>query len=164
MQLAIRHPKSVRKLALLSGAYSFDGLHDAFKPMVPTMTAAMFDGTPLRSSYDSLSPHPEKFPVLVERLKKLDMTPYNWEKDYEKIKHPMLLVFGDADVVTVAHAREMYAKLGGTVMGDMAPLPPVQLAILPATTHIGVVYRLNWIIPMIQEFYAGKSMGNPFGL
>jgi hypothetical protein len=34
----------------------------------------------------------------------------------------------------------------------MAGLPRCQLAILPGTTHITVVHRAEWLVPMIGEF------------
>lgn len=152
LQLAIRHPEKVKKMILLSGAYSYDGYQASFKPIVPNITPAMFEGSSFKKEYDSLSPHPDKFPVLVERLKKLDMTPFNWEKDYVKIKHPMFLVFADNDVVTLAHVNDMVTKLGGNVMGDMSPLPNVRLAVIPYTSHLGMMTRFKWVYPMVAEF------------
>lgn len=153
IQLAIRHPLTVKKLVLLSGSYSFDGLQPVFIPLVPQITPAMFEGSPFKQDYDTLSPNPKNFPQLVEKLKKLDMTHFNWEKDYVKIRQPLFLIFGDADVITIEHIADMFKKLGGNVMGDLSPMPKVQLAVLPHTSHVGVANRLNWILPMVTEFY-----------
>lgn len=152
LQLAIRHPEKVKKMVLLSGGYSYDGMQPVFKPIVPTITAAMFEGSSFKQEYDSLSPHPAKFPVLVERLKKLDMTPFNWEADYVKIKKPLFLVFGDNDVVTLSHITDMVTKLGGNVMGDLQPMPNVRLAVLPYTSHLGMMNNFKWVYPLIDEF------------
>jgi pimeloyl-ACP methyl ester carboxylesterase len=152
LQLAIRHPEKVKKMILISGAYSYDGYQPSFPPLVPTMTPAMFEGSSFKKEYDSLSPHPAKFPVLVERLKKLDMRPFNWEKDYVRIKKQMFLVFADNDVVTLGHITDMVTKLGGNVMGDLSPLPKVRLAVIPYTSHLGMMTRVKWVYPMIAEF------------
>lgn len=152
LQVAIRQPASVKKLVIISGSYAYNGMQPAFLPLIPQITPAMFEGTPMKTEYEKLSPHPSKFPVLVEKLKQLDLADFNWEKSYVDLKHSMLLIFGDADVVTLDHIRDMFVKKGGNVMGDLQPLPNIQLAILPATSHIGVMNRLGWISPMITEF------------
>lgn len=152
LQLAVRHPEKVRRMILLSGAYSDAGFQPSYKPIIPQISPAMFEGSSFKKEYDSLSPHPNKFPALVERLKKLDMTPFNWEKDYVKIDKPIFLVFGDNDVVTLAHITDMVTKLGGNVMGDFGPMPAVKLTILPNTSHVGMMTRFKWIYPMVAEF------------
>lgn len=154
IQMAIRHPERVKKVIAISGSYSDEGLQPVFKPLVPTLTPAQFEGSIFKQQYDSLAPNPKHFPVLVEKLKKLDMTAYNWEKDYVNIKHPMFLIFGDADGTTMEHASKMLTKLGGGVMGDLSPMPNVRLMVLPYTTHVGVLSRINWFMPMVKEFLA----------
>lgn len=157
MQLAIRHPQLVKKAILISGSYSDEGMQPSLKPMIPQMTAAAFDGTPMRAEYDSLAPDPKHFPQLVEKLKVLDTKSYDWEKDYVKIKNPLLLIFGDSDAITTSHMKDMFEKQGGNVMGDLQPMPKVQLAILPHTSHMGVMNRIEWFIPMIEQFLGIKK-------
>ncbi len=152
LQFAIRHPKVVKKLVVLSGSYREEGMQPALRALLPQITPATFDGSPFKQEYERLSPHPEKFPVLVEKLKQLDVTPFNWEKEYTQIKHPLLLVFGDSDAVTTDHANVMFTKRGGNVMGDLAAMPNVGLAILPFTSHLGVLSKVNLIAPMTREF------------
>ena len=49
----------------------------------------------------------------------------------------------------------MFQRLGGGVFGDLAPeLPNSQLAILPGTTHVGMLQRSNWISAMVTTFLA----------
>jgi hypothetical protein len=38
------------------------------------------------------------------------------------------------------------------VMGDLSPMPKVRLAILPYTSHLGVMNQLSNISPMITAF------------
>ena len=152
MQLAIRHSQLVKKAILISGSYSDKGMQPLLKPMIPQMTASAFDGTPMRAEYDSLAPEPKRFPQLVEKLKLLDTRGYDWEEDYLQIKKPLLLIFGDSDAITISHIKDMFERLGGNVMGDLQPMPKVQLAILPHTSHMGVMNRNEWFVPMIEEF------------
>ena len=46
----------------------------------------------------------------------------------------------------------MFRLLGGGVAGDIAGLPNSQLAALPGTTHVSLVYRADWLLSMITEF------------
>ncbi len=41
---------------------------------------------------------------------------------------------------------------GGGVFGDLAGLPSSQLAILPGTTHVGMLDRADWLAPMVSAF------------
>jgi hypothetical protein len=47
---------------------------------------------------------------------------------------------------------ELFRLLGGGVPGDTVGLPHVQLAVLPGTTHITLVERTQWLVPMITGF------------
>ena len=46
----------------------------------------------------------------------------------------------------------MFRLLGGGVLGDLAPMPPTQFAVLPGTSHIGVTRRADMLITMIPPF------------
>ncbi|HSD56903.1 MAG TPA: hypothetical protein VLB04_01880 [Methanotrichaceae archaeon] len=46
----------------------------------------------------------------------------------------------------------MIKLLGGGVFGDVAGLPRSQLAVIPGTTHVGMIERTDWMLPMIKEF------------
>lgn len=35
--------------------------------------------------------------------------------------------------------------------GDVAGLPRSRLAILPGTTHVTLVHRVDWLVPMVTE-------------
>jgi len=48
---------------------------------------------------------------------------------------------------------QMFKLFGGGVAGDFAGLPNSQLAVLPGTTHVGVMAeRTDWLLPMITAF------------
>jgi hypothetical protein len=46
----------------------------------------------------------------------------------------------------------MFRLRGGGVFGDVAGLPAAQLAILPGTTHVGMLDRAEWLAAMIVPF------------
>jgi pimeloyl-ACP methyl ester carboxylesterase len=153
LQIAIRHPEIVDRLVLASAGYNSDAYYPGFFEMVDTITPDMFVGTPIVTDYEALSPHPENFPLLVEKLVQFDSVPLDWSaEDIQAIVSPTLIIIGDSDSVRPEHAVDMFRLRGGGVDGELAGLPNAQLAVLPATTHIGVLFRVDWLDPMITEF------------
>lgn len=157
LQLAIRHPRLVKKMILASVSYNTGGWSPELMKLIPTITPTVFEGSPYKKEYDSLAPKKEIFPVLVQKLKALDMAPQDWPAEWIKaIKSPVLLMIGDSDAVTLEHAVDMFKLLGGGVMGDLQGLPRSQLAILPGTTHVGMMYQMNLMLPITEAFLNKK--------
>jgi pimeloyl-ACP methyl ester carboxylesterase len=158
LQLAIRHPGSVRRLVVASASFTSDGMQPELHEMVPTITPEMFAGSPFEAAYQELAPNPEDFPTLVEKLKRLDMTPFAWPaEDIRGIEAPTMIVVGDADVVRLEHAVEMFRLLGGGAMADLAGFSAHQLVVLPGTAHFippgsGVMDRAEWLLAMVSPF------------
>lgn len=46
-------------------------------------------------------------------------------------------------------------------MGDIHGLPKSRMAILPGTTHIGIIQRTDWLIPMITDFLDSDLSSTP---
>jgi hypothetical protein len=69
---------------------------------------------------------------------------------------PPILV-GDSHGTPLEHAVEMFPRLGGGIFGDLAPeLPASQLAILPGTTHVGMLKRADWIAGIVTSLLARR--------
>ncbi|WP_207515396.1 alpha/beta fold hydrolase [Longitalea luteola] len=151
-QFAIRHPEQVRRLVVLSGTYTHDGWWPDVEASYPSITADMFEGTPIQKQYDSLGNDPAHFAEFVKKVISIDLKPYDWSKDVKNIKAPLFMAIGDADGVRYEHALELFRAKGGGKMGDIHGLPKSRLAIIPGTTHIGMMYRTDWLIPMITDF------------
>lgn len=139
LQTALRHPGRVDSLVLISAAASDTGYAEEHKAFLPYLSADIFAGTPLVAEYEATSPAPD-FPALVEKLKALELTPFDWTDQLGAIDVPVLIVAGDSDVVTLQHLTELYAGLGGTTHGDLTGLSDTRLAILPGATHMGILY------------------------
>jgi pimeloyl-ACP methyl ester carboxylesterase len=140
LQVVIRHPELVRKLVVASASYTKDGIYPEVLEGLAFITPEIFVGTPNEAVYLETAPNPEDFPTLVEKLKRLDAEEFAWPaEEIEAIAAPTLLIYGDADIVRPEHAAELYRLLGGGVPGDFVGLPASQLAVLPGTTHQGVV-------------------------
>jgi pimeloyl-ACP methyl ester carboxylesterase len=151
-QVAVRHPEQVRRLVVLSGSYSHDGWWPDAEALFASINADMFKGSPIQKQYDSLGNDPAHFPDFVKKVISIDLKPYDWSKEVKKIKAPIFMAIGDADGLRYEHALELFRTKGGGKMGDLHGLPQSRLAILPGTTHIGMIKRTDWLIPMITDF------------
>jgi len=158
LQLAIRHPEKVNKLVAASVAYDAKGFQPAFTAMIPTMTPEMFANTPLPAEYKKLAPNPNGFPELARKLIQLEKEPMAWEADVRKLKLPVLVIAGDADVATLEHTVSLFRLLGGGEAGDMGkPLPASRLAVMPATSHTSVITQPDLLMAFIEPFLKGET-------
>jgi len=159
VQLAIRHPERVGRLAVISGAaFSISGFQPEFIEMIPSMVPEMFIGTPMEDAYRELAADPDGFPALVEKLIALEHEPLEWRDEVEALDLPVLVIAGDSDVVTVEHTVAFFRLLGGGIMGDMGtPLPDARLAILPGTSHTAVITQPDLLHALIEPFLQGET-------
>jgi pimeloyl-ACP methyl ester carboxylesterase len=154
LQIAHRHPSLVRKLALFGGiAYRPEGLYPELLGMLDSFKPEFLIGTPWHEAYLRVAPRPEDFTTLVAKKIELDRNWKGWSpEEIQAIKAPVLIVIGDSDIVRPEHVVEMFRLLGGGVVGDMVGLPNSQLAILPSTTHVTIVDRTEYLVPMVTAF------------
>jgi pimeloyl-ACP methyl ester carboxylesterase len=158
LQLAIRHPELVRRLVVASASFRYDGMPAEALAMFPSITPEMFAGSPMETEHQRLSPDPDGFRTLVEKLTRLDTTDFAWpEEAIRGIIAPTLIVLGDSDGVRLEHAVEMFKLRGGGVMGDLSGMPESQLAVLPGTSHFvppgsGMLDRADWLLAMLPPF------------
>lgn len=158
LQFAFRHPEKVNRLIAASVAYDLEGWQPEFKAAIPQMTVEMIVEMPFAEDYRKLAPNPDGFPALVEKLIALEKEPMAWEEDVQKLKTPVLIIAGDADVATLEHTVALFRLLGGGIMGDMGkPLPASRLAILPATSHTAVINQPDLLIAFIEPFLKGET-------
>ena len=158
IQLVIRHPERVNKLVSASGGYDVRGWQPAFTAFIPQMTVEMMVAMPFAEEYKKLAANPDGFPALVAKLIQLEKEPMAWGADVAKIKTPILIIAGDADVSTLEHNVAMFRLLGGGGMGDMGqPLPESRLAVLPATSHTAVITQVDLLLSFIEPFLKGVT-------
>jgi pimeloyl-ACP methyl ester carboxylesterase len=158
LQLAIRHPERVDQLVAASVSYDESGWQPEMVAMIPQMTPEMFMGSPMETAFREMSPNPDGFRAFAERMIALEHEPMAWEQDVRNLKAPVLLIAGDADVVTLEHTVSMFRLLGGGAMGDMGnPLPASRLAILPATSHTAVIGQTDLLLAFIEPFLKGET-------
>jgi pimeloyl-ACP methyl ester carboxylesterase len=157
MQCAIRHPEKVRKVVSISARFRQDGLVKEGLDAFPRLTPEAFKDSPIEIEYKKLSPTPDKFADLVNHIKAMASTPFDFGADkLRATKAPMFFIHGDADGVRLEHIAEMFRLKGGEVHGDMRPRSASRLAILPDTTHVTLMDRMPVIVPMVNDFLDGK--------
>jgi pimeloyl-ACP methyl ester carboxylesterase len=160
LELAIRHPGLVRKLALASLAYSRDGIHPEALEAIESTSAEDLAGSIFETAYASVAPDPENWGGLVAKVNELDREFEGWSpEDIESIRAPALVLIGDSDIVRPEHAVQLFRLRGGGVEGDAAGLPESQLGVLPGTTHLTLVERGDWLVSMISAFLDAPTPG-----
>jgi pimeloyl-ACP methyl ester carboxylesterase len=143
-RLAVQHPSRVRRLVLISAGYAQDGFYPEMLPMQAAVGAAMADSmkdTPMYQSYAAIAPNPGEFPKLLDRMGEWMRKPYDWEQDVKKLTMPVMLVYGDSDMIRPEHIVKFYQLLGGGLRdaGWMREnMSQNRLAILPDLTHYEV--------------------------
>jgi pimeloyl-ACP methyl ester carboxylesterase len=141
LRLAVQHPETVRRLAIASAPFAQDGFYPEMLPQQAAVGAAMAEAmkdTPMYKSYVAVAPHPEDFPRLLDRMGAFMRQPYDWREDVKRLKMPVMLVYGDSDMVRPEHIVEFYQLLGGGLRdaGWMREhMSQNRLAILPDLTH-----------------------------
>src|SRR5262249_33864485 len=159
MQCAIRHPEKVRKVVVISARFRHDGAVKEALDALPQLTAEAFKGSPIETEYKKLSPTPNGFPNFVKHLLAAAAKPDDVGADKLKAtKAPMFFIHGDADGVRLDHIAEMFRLKGGEVFGDMRPRSESRLAILPQTTHVTLMQRMDVIVPMVNDFFDAKPL------
>jgi pimeloyl-ACP methyl ester carboxylesterase len=153
LELVMQHPGVVRRLVFAGGtSYRPDGLYPEMLAE-PEPAADDLTGSVWHQAYLRVAPDPSRWPVLVAKNRELDRTFAGWaDEDIRAVTAPALLIIGDSDIVRPEHTVKMFRLLGGGVVGDLAGLPASQLAILPGTTHVGLLDRVGWLQSMILEF------------
>lgn len=153
LEIAIRRPELVRRLVVASLASSKEGFHPEIVEAIESTQPEDLAGSVFHEAYAKTAPHPENWPTLIRKCNQLDREFEGWPPtDVESITTPTLVITGDSDIVRPEHAVQTFRLLGGGVEGDSAGLPPSQLAVLPATTHLTLVERADWLVSMISAF------------
>jgi pimeloyl-ACP methyl ester carboxylesterase len=165
--LAVRHPDKIGKQVILSGTSRLDGWYPEVLAGIAQITPEVFANSPIDTEYRRLSPTPDKFPRLVENIKALDATPFAFsDEQVRAIPGKTMVIIGDADGVTLDHAIALFKLRGGgdvaaATQGFLTEAPKARLAILPATSHIGIMGEVPAIVAMVVPFLDDKAPPPP---
>jgi pimeloyl-ACP methyl ester carboxylesterase len=169
IKLAVRQPDKVGKQIIVSGTSRPDGWYPEVKDAVTQATPEMFAGTPMESEYKRLSPTPNAFPVLVGKLRTLGASNYDSpDEAVRAIDGKTMIVVGDADAVELEHAIELFKLRGGVdkkviAQGFMTEAPRARLAVLPGTSHVGIMANAELIAQVAIPFLDDRKPITPPG-
>jgi pimeloyl-ACP methyl ester carboxylesterase len=140
-RLAVQHPEAVRRLVMVSTPFAQTGFFPEMlsqQAMVGAAMAPMMKDTPMYKSYVAVAPHPEGFPKLLDAMGTYMRQSYDWSHDAKGLNMPVMLVYGDSDMIRPEHMVEFYHLLGGGLQDagwQREHMSRNRLAILPDLTH-----------------------------
>ena len=152
LELAVSHPERVNAIVPASASVRPEGMNpDLLDPSKfetsPIMPTAQ-DFADFSSAYQRLSPHPEQFEEFLALMGTMDVDFQGWtDEQLAGITCPVLLVQGDLDFTTVAHAGFMLDRIPGST-----------LAVLPGTTHMQVTRRASILLPILDQFFETNGL------
>jgi len=167
-QFAAQHPDMVRRLALVSAALAQDGFYPEMLPQQAAVGATMLEQmkqTPMYKSYVAIAPHPEEFPKLLDAMGAYMRKSYDWSAVVKKLTMPVILIYGDSDMIRLEHAVKFYQLLGGGLKDagwQREHMSLNRLAILPNLTH----YEMGLAPQMVDaalSFLNGEGRAKSWG-
>lgn len=168
LQLALRHPERVDHLVIASVSFNEAGNLPGFAAMMDQITPEVFAGSAMEAEFKRLSPDPDAFASVVNKIKVMDHG-QDWPAEQIRaLTSPTFIIVGDHDIVRPEHAVELYRLRGG---GDTARAsqpflmepPPARLAILPGSSHIEVFGDPALLAAMILPFLDDQTRPPPPG-
>ena len=152
--LATRHPDLVRRLVIVSAPYNNGGMRPENIAGMQSLTPELLAGSPQESAYLRAAPNPGDWATLLSKMGPLQRDFKGWPAEaIRAIAAPTLFVFGDSDAIPLDHVVELFRLRGGDVNGDFAGVPASRLAIIPGTTHIGMMTRADLLLPMVSAHF-----------
>jgi pimeloyl-ACP methyl ester carboxylesterase len=161
-QFAVQHPAMVRRLVLVSTPFAQDGFFPEMLPQQAQVGAAMapmMKNTPMYKTYLEVAPKPDEFPKLLDKMGALMRKPYDWSADVAKLTMPVMLVYGDSDMIRPEHIVKFYQLLGGGLRdaGWMREhMSKNRLAILPDVSHYEMAVSVQ-LPQTVLQFVNGSS-------
>jgi pimeloyl-ACP methyl ester carboxylesterase len=146
LQLTVDYPGRVGRLIAASAGYASDGFHpEISNPALHATSTRMptaEDFGQMREAYERVAPDPGHFEAFAAKASQAANNLKGWTAaELGGITAPTLLVFGDHDFIRLEHAVQMHELIPGS-----------QLAVLPGTTHMGVLRRADLIVPLVTGF------------
>ena len=167
LRLAVQHPDVVRRLVLVSTPYAQWGFYPEMLPQQAMVGSAMFDQmkeTPMYLLYKAIAPRPEDFPKLLDKMGAYMKQSYDWTDDVKKLTMPVMLIYGDADMITLDHAVSFYHLIGGGLKDagwQRENMSKNRLAILPNVTHYEMAMSPALVATALP--FLNGEMGAPSG-
>ncbi|TDO23339.1 alpha/beta fold hydrolase [Pedobacter duraquae] len=114
LQIAIRHPKLINKMVVISGAYKRDGFMPGFFDFMKTATFESMP-QPLKDAYLNVTPNPAGLLNMFNKDKQRMIDFKDISDDViGNIKVPALFMVADKDVITIEHTVAMSRLIQGS--------------------------------------------------
>lgn len=151
--LAMKYPKRVKKLVIISSTYKYQGWQKEVRDVLATMQPEFLTNTPLKGEYAKISPDSTQWNAFVSGMIEFDKKDFNLGDDKIKnIKSPTLLISGDNDGIDKEILIQTYKQLGGTTFSDMTGVPKSHLAIVPGQGHVSLMMDQENILKLVNKF------------
>jgi pimeloyl-ACP methyl ester carboxylesterase len=138
--IALGAPSRVGKLVVASAdAHRPPGRESA--PLGEDRMPTQADFQAMRDAYDAVAPDPAHFDEFAAKASKMVHEFPGWTDELRSLQVPTLLIFGDRDFSPLPDVVELFELL-----------PNAQLAVLPGTTHIGIMRRPAEMLALISQF------------
>jgi pimeloyl-ACP methyl ester carboxylesterase len=125
--------------------------------------APMMAETPMYKTYKAVAPKVDDFPRLLDGMGDFMRQKYDWSADVSKLKLPVMLVFGDGDMIRPEHEVKFYQLLGGGLKDagwNRENMPKNRLAIVPDMTHyeaFASTRAAETVLPFLNNQSGAKS-------
>jgi pimeloyl-ACP methyl ester carboxylesterase len=124
--IAVQHPDLVRTLTVTGSGFSTAGYVPGSMEALLALTPDDDDMTMFAAMYAMASPDgPEHFPDVWEKMRVMWAEPFDWTDDLRRVVAPTLVVVGDDDYISVAHAQDFAQSVEHG-----------QLAVVPGASHL----------------------------
>jgi pimeloyl-ACP methyl ester carboxylesterase len=167
--LAVRHPDLIDKQVIVSGVSERGGWVPQAQASFEKWNAKMFAGTPIESAYKHSSATPDAFPAVIDKLRALETANYDVSpQDLRAIAGKTMIVAGDYDGLQLGHALQLFKARGGSneevaTKGFLSKSPQARLAVLPATSHIGMSNEGKLLAQLVIPFLDDRVPSPPRG-
>ena len=174
LHMAAGAPDKVRRLVIASAPFARNGFFPEMLPQQAAVSGAMAEmmkETPMYKSYAAIAPDVAEFPKLLDAMGAAMRVDYDASDAVAKLSMPVMLIFGDSDMIRPEHIVEFYQKLGGGLKdaGWMREhMSKNRLAILPGLTHyetFAAPALVSTALPFLNgetntQSWAGQVNGN----
>ncbi len=147
LRVARSHPELVAKVVAFGANSSSAGY---VAGAIETLVGLAPDSAELglfRALYDPVSPDgPGHFEAVWAKIQQLWTAPFDFTAELARIEAPVLVMVADDDMVTLAHAVEMYEHLADG-----------QLAVLPGLSHAAPMEAPDRFNRVVLEFLAPEG-------
>jgi len=142
--IAAEHPELVRTLTVTGSGFSSAGYVPGAMEALVALTPDDDDMAMFAAMYAHASPDgPEHFPEVWKKVRTMWAEPFDWTAKVKRIVAPTLVICGDDDYITVAHAEEF----SRTVKNG-------QLAVVPGASHVLPMEKPDLFNHLVLDFTA----------